>query len=251
MSYIQKDFKVISNTQLADGIFEMIIDCPEVASMSRPGQFINITCGEKVLRRPISICRITDKTLTIVFQVKGDGTKWLSERKADDTVNILGPLGNGFDLTNVGKAVFIGGGIGVPPMLQSCLSYEGPKDVILGFRAQNNIILDERFVCDNLYIATEDGSVGTKGYVTDILKDIISDCDVIFSCGPIPMLRSIAKLAEDNNKLCYISMEERMGCGIGACLSCACKVKKNEEEDFFHVCKHGPVFNATEVSFDG
>lgn len=250
MSYIQKDFKIISNTQLTDGIFETVFDCPELAKQAVAGQFLNIACGEKVLRRPISICRITDTTLTIVYQVKGEGTLWLSQRKSGDVINILGPLGNGFDLSEKGKAVFIGGGIGVPPMLQSCLDYKGDKKVILGFRGSNNVILKDAFDAD-VYIATEDGSVGTKGYVTDVLKDLIGDTDVIFACGPMPMLKAIAKMAEENNTLCFISMEERMGCGIGACLSCACKVKKNGEEDYFHVCKHGPVFNATEVSFDG
>ncbi len=250
MSYIQKDFKIISNKKLADGIFETVFECPELAEMAKAGQFLNIACGEKVLRRPISICRITDTTLTIVYQAKGEGTLWLSQRNEGELINILGPLGNGFDLSEKGKAVFIGGGIGVPPMLQSCLDYKGEKQVILGFRGADNVILSDAFDAE-VQVATEDGSVGTKGYVTDILKDIIADIDVVFACGPIPMLKAIAKMAEDNNKLCFVSMEERMGCGIGACLSCACKVKKNGEEDYFHVCKHGPVFNATEVSFDG
>lgn len=249
MKYNTSNAKLIKKEEIAKGIFDFILECPELAEKAQAGQFAHIAVPGKTLRRPISICDATAETLRIVFQVKGEGTEILSQSKVGDEIDILAPLGHGFTIPEGKKVAFVGGGIGVPPMLYSAKQATDAV-AVLGFRNKDAVILTEDFekVCSKVYVATDDGSAGIHGFTTDILKDIINDVDMICSCGPTPMLKAIAYLCKEYNKPCQVSLEERMGCGIGACLVCACKtLDKNGNVEHSHVCKKGPVYNAEEV----
>lgn len=250
-------YKIKSIEKINSTTFSFVIDCKSLAKDSWCGRFVNILCDGKTLRRPISISEIDEEngTITIVFEIRGEGTAWLATRKVGDELDILGPLGNGFFPDKSKKAIFIGGGIGTPPMLGACQDYGENSIAILGFRGKENVILKEKFetACEKVYVTTNDGSFGTKGFVTDVLKPLLEEDNsaVVYACGPMPMLKGIAKMCEDFSAECYVSLEQRMGCGVGACLVCACKTKENDGEHFRHVCKNGPIFNAKEVVFDG
>lgn len=251
MKYDAQPFELVKNQEIAEGIFDWTVKNPQLSSLAVPGQFAHVAVPGKTLRRPISICDADKNTLRLVFQVKGEGTEIMSQQKVGTMVDIIAPLGNGFNIDKGKRYCFIGGGIGVPPMLYSAKSSENPL-VITGFRNKNLVILQEDFknAGAELILTTDDGSAGVNGFVTDVLKDKINEIDEICACGPMPMLRAISQVARGNNKPCQISLEERMGCGVGACLVCACKVKKaNGNEEYLHVCKNGPVFNSEEVVF--
>ena len=253
---IQEICRAASNTRLGEGLYQLVLDAPQIAAAAQCGQFVHIACGEgNLLRRPISICEAGEGRLRIVFQVKGEGTRWLADRKEGDTLDVLGPLGHGFDTAALGaRPVLIGGGIGVPPMLQTvkCAKAAGAAPrAILGFRNQGAVILEEDFraVCET-FVTTDDGSYARHGFVTDVLKELVADATGVAACGPKPMLKAIAAIAKQAGLPCQVSMEERMGCGIGACLVCACALKaENGETRYGHVCKDGPVFNAEEVEW--
>jgi len=249
MKYNVCNARLIKREEIAKGIFDFLVECPELAGKAQAGQFAHIAVPGKTLRRPISICDATDTTLRIVFQIKGEGTKILSKTKVGEDINILAPLGHGFTIPKGKKTAFVGGGIGVPPMLYSAKQASNAV-AILGFRNKNAIILENDFraVCDKVYVATDDGSYGIHGFTTDILKEIIDDVDMVCSCGPTPMLKIVSQICAEHNKPCQVSLEERMGCGIGACLVCACKtLDENGNIEHSHVCKKGPVYNAEEV----
>lgn len=251
----QKSYKILSTEKLNNTTFSFVISCPELAEESWCGRFVNVLCGEKTLRRPISISEIDKQngTITIVFEVRGDGTKWMSERKAGDELDILGPLGNGFFPDKTKRGIFIGGGIGCPPMLGAAKEYGSDAEVILGFRSQENAILTDKFksVAKRVEITTNDGTIGAKGFVTDVLKNMVQNGEnaVVYACGPTPMLKSVAALCKEKNIKCYVSLEQRMACGIGACLCCAQKTRDEDGEHMKHVCKNGPVFDSEEVVF--
>lgn len=254
---IQAYFKIQSVEQLNRTTYSFVIDCPALAKESWCGRFVNILCGEKPLRRPISISEIDGErgTITIVFEVRGEGTAWLAAKKAGEELSILGPLGNGFFPDKDKPAVFIGGGIGCPPMLGAAQDYGANAEAILGFRSVEQVILLEKFkqCCRSVSVTTNDGSYGKKGFVTDVLKDKLQenpDC-VVYACGPMPMLKGVAAMCRERNVQCFVSLEQRMGCGIGACLTCACKTHEKDGEHMRHVCKNGPVFPAEEVDFNG
>lgn len=257
MKYIQDDFKILTVNKLNSAAFDFTIEAPEIAERAKAGQFVNILCDGKTLRRPISLCGIDKSkgTIRIVFEVRGEGTLWLSERKEGDIINVLGPLGNGFPADEkYENVVFVGGGIGVPPLLETSKVYGKKADAILGFRSKSALILEDDFkeVCENVYVTTDDGSYGHHGFVTDILKERLEKpCDAVFACGPGPMLKNVAAMAEAKGIPCFVSLEERMGCGIGACLVCACKTKEKDGEHYRHVCKNGPVFDSREVVWNG
>ena len=253
---IQEICRAASNTRLGEGLYQLVLDAPQIAAAAQCGQFVHIACGEgNLLRRPISICEAGEGRLRIVFQVKGEGTRWLAARKAGDTLDVLGPLGHGFDTAALGaRPVLLGGGIGVPPMLQTvkCAKAAGAAPrAILGFRNKGAVILEEDFraVCET-FVTTDDGSYARHGFVTDVLQELVADATGVAACGPKPMLKAIAAIAKQAGLPCQVSMEERMGCGIGACLVCACALKaENGETRYGHVCKDGPVFNAEEVEW--
>ena len=247
---------VLSQEQIADQIFSMWLKTEQIAKEAVPGQFISVYSNDsgRMLPRPISICEMDKEkgALRIVYRVAGKGTEEFSCCKAGDTLDILGPLGNGFPLERCPegpKAFLIGGGIGIPPMVQLSKELQGEVQVVAGYR--DELFLTEELKANGtLYLATEDGSAGTKGNVLDCIRENGLTADVIYACGPTPMLRAIKSYAEEHQIDCWISMEERMACGIGACLACVCKSKEIDDHSKVHnkrICKEGPVFHAQDV----
>ena len=251
----QKKIKaaVYSQVQLAEGIFSMWLGAGEMAKAAVPGQFIAVYPNDsaRLLPRPISICE-TDpekELLRIVYRVAGEGTKELSSCRAGDTLSIMGPLGNGFPLKDK-KALLIGGGIGIPPMLELAKALSCEKTAVLGYRDSQTFLAEEIGKYAGLAVATEDGSAGTKGTVLDAIKAQGLKADIIYACGPTPMLRALKEYAAKEGIECWISLEERMACGVGACLGCVCHSKDVDAHSNVRnkrVCKDGPVFLADEV----
>ncbi len=249
----QQTAKIVSQTMLADGIFDMELQAEEIAAQAKPGQFISVYVNDKskILPRPISICGIDAEKgiLRIVYRIAGEGTKQMSSYQKGDSVKILGPLGNGFTMKK-DRAILIGGGIGIPPMLELAKQLDGPKSIVLGYRDSQMFLKDEFEAYGDVFVSTEDGSVGTKGNVIDAIKEQGVEGNVIYACGPTPMLKGIQAYAAENGIEAQISLEERMACGIGACLACVCQSKEADEHSHVcnkRVCKDGPVFDAREV----
>ncbi len=244
--------------QLADGIFSMWL-CTKAAREARPGQFISMYTndGSKLLPRPISICEIdkAGELLRVVYRVTGSGTgtEQFSRMASGDSLWIIAPLGNGFPLERAaGKRVLLlGGGIGVPPILELAKQIGcKKKQIVLGYRDSQLFLKDEFENTGSLYISTEDGSVGTRGNVMDAIRANDLDADVIYACGPAPMLRAVKAYAMNREIECYLSLEERMACGIGACLACVCAAKEKDGHSNVknkRICKDGPVFASAEV----
>lgn len=246
---------VMSQEKIAEGIYSLWIQTEMIADEAKPGQFVSVYSADKsrMLPRPISICEIDKekRALRLVYRVAGKGTEEFSHLKEGDSVDVMGPLGNGFPLERAkDRRVFLmGGGIGVPPMVETAKELEAEKIIIAGYCDELflNKELEEN---GNLYIATEDGSCGTKGNVLNAIAANRLKADVIFACGPTPMLRAIKAYALENGIECWISMEEKMACGIGACLACVCKSKEVDAHSHVNnkrICKDGPVFLCTEV----
>lgn len=246
---------VITKTAcIGTGIYEMWFKSGNMAKAAKPGQFVSVYSndGSRLLPRPISICRIENDELRIVYRVVGKGTDEFSKLSVGEELDVQGPLGNGYDIDAPyasKKAILFGGGIGIPPMLEFAKQLKCEKDIVLGYR--DELFLNEEFEqYGRVTIATEDGSCGTRGNVLDAVKANGIEGDVIYACGPTPMLRAIKAYALENNIECYISLEEKMACGIGACLACVCKTKEKDEHSQVNntrICKEGPVFNAKEV----
>lgn len=248
--------RIEQNRKLAEGFYELILHAPQIVQRADCGQFVHVACTGKMLRRPLSICELDGEKglLRLVYQVRGEGTSWLSTQSAGDCLDVLGPLGQGFRLPKAQHPVFVGGGLGVPPLLEAAKRCGNKKaSALLGFRTADVAILTEDFasVCHETLLASDDGSIGRKGLVTDLLKEKIAagECDYIAACGPVPMLRAVAQIAVEKKIPCEVSLEERMGCGMGACLVCVCRIQRAGEEDYLRVCKDGPVFWAQEVVF--
>lgn len=249
--------QIVSQECIGKDIYSMWLSAGEIAANAVPGQFVSLYSrnGSRILPRPISICEIDKekKMLRLVYRVTGQntGTEEFSRLHARVSIETMGPLGNGFPLQEaMGKKVFlIGGGIGIPPMLETAKQIQGEKQIILGYR--DELFLDKEFEAfGKVYIATEDGSSGTKGNVLDAIRENGLEAEVIFACGPAPMLRAVKAYAGERDIPCWISMEERMACGIGACLACVCGSKEIDSHSLVHnkrVCKDGPVFLSTEV----
>ena len=256
MAKLKMKSTVIEQKMIADGICSLWLDAKEVAVQAKPGQFISVYSNDKsrVLPRPISICEIDREkgTLRIVYRVVGKGTEEFSKAEAGDSFEILGPLGNGFPIEEAKgkKVLMIGGGIGVPPMLQTAKEIEGEAIIVSGYRNQDLFLKEELESAGTLFIATEDGSVGTKGNVVDAIRENQIKADMMFACGPKPMLRALKNYALEKGIPCWISMEEKMACGVGACLACVCQSKDVDSHSHVHnkrICKDGPVFLSTEV----
>lgn len=247
---------ITSQVMLSEGIYSMWLAFPkeaDVAAAAVPGQFISLYCqdGSRMLPRPISICEIDrkERMLRVVYRIAGKGTEEFARKNAGDTIEVVGPLGNGFSKKE-GKSILIGGGIGIPPMLALAESLSGKISVVLGYR-DGNLFLKEAFEpYADVYISTEDGSVGTKGNVIDAIKENHLTADTIYACGPLPMLKGVKEFAAENNIEAQISLEEKMACGIGACLGCVCQSKEIDEHSNVknkRVCKDGPVFDARQI----
>lgn len=246
---------VYSQKELAADIYDIWIST-DLALQAKPGQFISVypQNASTLLPRPISICEVDrrNKRLRIVYRVAGKGTKEFSTYHDGQAISILGTLGNGFPLEEgKGKKVFLmGGGIGIPPMLQLSKELDADKQIILGYRNDELFLKEDLDKNGTVYIATEDGSAGTKGNVMDAIRENALDADVIFACGPMPMLRAIKQYAEEKGIPAFISLEEKMACGVGACLGCVCKTKEKDHHSHVNnsrICTDGPVFEAREV----
>ncbi len=236
-------YEITENKPLTADIYKMVL-AGETGEITAPGQFINIQLDGFYLRRPISICDYDEKTITIIYKVVGEGTLAMSKLAAGEKLDVLCGLGNGFDASKSGNnAVLIGGGVGVPPLYNLCkkLINDGKNvTVILGFNTASEIFYKAEFEAlgAKVLVSTVDGSEGTKGFVTDILKDL--DYDYFYTCGPMPMFKAIEKIAATSGQY---SFEERMGCGFGACMGCSCKTKYG----YKRICRDGPVLEREEI----
>lgn len=238
---------------LSEGIYSLWIKEQTIAKEAKPGQFISFFSkdGSRLLPRPISICEINKEegTLRVVFRVVGFGTKEFSQLKEGETVEVMGALGNGFTLEGK-KAILIGGGIGIPPMLELAKSLSIEKSIVLGYRTNDLFLKNEFETYGDVYVSTEDGTVGTKGNVIDAIIEHRIEGDIIFACGPTPMLKGIKAYAQEHGIKAQLSLEEKMACGIGACLACVCKSKEKDQHTNVNnkrICKDGPVFYADEI----
>lgn len=246
---------IIRQEEIAKDVFDLWLET-DMAEGTVPGQFVAIYPRNQatLLPRPISVCEVNqEKTrIRLVYRILGKGTKEFSTYRAGEEISILGSIGNGFPLEE-GKGkrtLLIGGGIGIPPMLQLAKELDADKTILLGFRDQELFLDQELSAYGLVYIATENGAVGTKGNVMDIIAEKDLKADIIYACGPLPMLKAIKEYAAEHKIKAYLSLEEKMACGIGACLGCVCKTTKVDHHSHVHnarVCTEGPVFEAEEV----
>ncbi len=247
--YTQVKFcKIVGKREIAKNQVELLLENETLAKEAQPGQFVHINIGsdKHILRRPISICDAYDNITRIVFEIKGDGTEILSKKSVGEIIDLLGPLGTGFTVKKDAKAVVLGGGLGSFPLLYLAKNLTNPK-VFLGFRDKEMVCMEEDFAaCGETVIATDNGTYGYNGFAINAAKEAMEDCDIIYACGPTPMLKAVKMIAQEKGIKAEISMEQRMGCGIGACLVCVCKTKSGYDK----VCQKGPVFDASEVEFE-
>lgn len=255
--------KIVKKEQLKEDIYKYSIEANQIAKDAKPGQFIEIRVLDNIeplLRRPISIYNIEKETgiVEFIFQVKGKGTEILAKREVGEELDVIGALGYGtFEVKDYENVAIIGGGIGIFPLYELAKELKEKTNthvhIYIGFRSKDFIVLEEEFkrVSDELTITTDDGSYGIKGFSIDELK---KDAEAktpnkIFACGPLPMLKAVQEFSISKDIPCEISLEEKMGCGIGACLGCAVKTARSPKDapEYWHVCKAGPVFNAKDV----
>ncbi len=266
----QLEVKITENKRIAQGFYKMRLGSAYLAKNSKPGQFIEIKCsgsGEVLLRRPLGVHRILNGGIEVLYEVIGRGTELLSHKRPGDTIDVIGPLGNGFSFTRSTvhgpqSIVLVAGGVGIAPLvaLAENLAYsvqriayrKNPRIyVLIGAKTGNHILCVDEFKklgCEVL-ISTEDGSKGKKGLVTELLKHLLNAIRyplnaTIYACGPAAMLKTVAKIAEAKRVPCQVSMEERMACGVGVCLGCPVKAKSG---GYKMVCKDGPVFDSEEI----
>ncbi|MGI6012126.1 MAG: dihydroorotate dehydrogenase electron transfer subunit [Ruminococcus sp.] len=247
--------RVLSQEMISPEIYSLWVKTDRIADEALPGQFVTLYSkdGSRMLPRPISLCEIDKEqgSIRLVYRIAGEGTKEFSRLQAGDEIEVMGPLGNGFPMEEArGKRVLLmGGGIGIPPMVETAKQLEGEVSVAAGYR-DALFLTEELSRYGNLYIATEDGSSGTKGNVLDAVREKKIESDLIFACGPKPMLKAIKAYAQEHQIPCWVSMEEKMACGIGACLACTCQSAEVDGHSHVknkRVCKDGPVFLASEV----
>ena len=238
-------YKVVANEPLTSDVWRMVLE-GDTQWITRPGQFVNIELEGLYLRRPISICDWSETTITIIYKVVGRGTEQMSRMSEGQELDVLTGLGNGFDAdVECQKPLLVGGGVGVPPLyrLAKELIARGRKvSVVLGFNTSKEIFYAEEFraLGADVYVSTADGSVGTKGFVTDAIRENGIDFDFFYSCGPLPMLKALCDCTTVSGEL---SFEERMGCGFGACMGCSCKTLAGNKR----ICKDGPVMKREEI----
>lgn len=268
---VQTIAEIQSNKRIATEHHKMSLLCPEIATNAKPGQFVHIKCSEgydPFLRRPFSVHRTSGKQIEILYKVIGKGTALLSKMKPGETVDILGPLGNDFSVDEKIKlAIIIAGGYGVAPLLSLCeaITNKNPRDVkniyvLLGARNKECLLSEDSFkeLGVEVRIASEDGSCGTHGLVTDLLTNLLEDAKIrpilketcAYSCGPTPMLKAVAGIAHKYGISSQASLESHMGCGIGACLCCVIKVKTKDGCTYKRVCKDGPIFDTEKIIWE-
>ena len=252
--------KLIKKEKLLEGLYKFSVEAKEIVETAKPGNFVEIKVNETLdpfLRRPISIYNLDKENgvLEFIFQVRGNGTNILAKKEVGDLIDIIGPLGSGtFKFDNKKSIAIIGGGIGIFPLYELAKSLKGKAKKVsmyMGFRNKDLVTLEKEFsdVVDELVLTTDDGTYMKKGYAIDYLKEDHekNNFDVIFACGPTPMLKAVKSFGEEKAIYTEISLEERMGCGVGACLGCATKILTEDGFKYGHVCKDGPVFDATRV----
>lgn len=245
------DAVIVSQQELMHDVFSLVVKVPELIRLARPGQFVQlrILTGAFVLRRPVGIAAVDniEGTMTFIYRVVGKGTKALAELNAGDVINVLGPLGHGF-ATEAKRPLIVGGGMGLSPVLFYAASLQGQADVLMGGKNKAELFWRKLYAgkVQNIYCTTDDGSYGTKGFTTTLLPKLLQEnaYDLVVVCGPEVMMRGVAKIAQEHNVRCQVSLEKRMGCGLGACLSCSLDTTAGERKK---VCKDGPVFEAGEV----
>jgi len=283
----QLKIEIIENKRIAQGFYKMRLGSAYLAKNSKPGQFVEIKCsdlGEVLLRRPLGVHRILNGGIEVLYEVVGKGTKCLSARKEGEYLDIIGPLGNGFTINQQTskpanqQTILIAGGVGVAPLValaeklacsvQRIACRKNPKIyVLIGAKTRNHILCEDDFkkISCEVLVSTEDGSMGYRGLITDLLNKELNQQTgkpanqktIIYACGPAAMLKTVAKIAEAKRVPCQVSMEERMACGVGVCLGCPIKVHttstqyaiRNTQYTYKMVCKDGPVFNAKEIAW--
>lgn len=255
MGQTQSIYTVSDLKPVASDVFLITFHAPEIAEAAKPGQFVHIKCGHsRPLRRPFGIADVSGDKLTVIFEVRGEGTRWLASRHVGRRVDIFGPLGNGFS-RNDGNILLVGGGLGASPLLYTARTAKGSSKAVLGFGSRARVILQDEFeeACGIVFVTTDDGSYGLRGTVVKPVRDLLRNesFDAVLACGPVPMLKAVSEVAEHYEIPCEVSLEERMGCGIGACVVCACKTVKDGEERMSRVCRDGPVFDSREVMWNG
>ena len=242
---------VVSNSEVMPGVFLIWLESPQIASIAKPGQFVMVKCGEdNLLRRPFSIHQVDDKMaiLAILFSMVGKGTQWLSRRQASDRIDLLGPLGNGYTIAPIAKNLLLaGGGIGIAPLpfLARIAQERGCSvTLLLGATTAGQLYPSNLLPSETKCItATDDGTTGVKGFITDLLPEHINFADQVFACGPSPMYRAMAQMPELKGKPVQVSLEARMGCGFGVCYGCTVKTRQGLKQ----VCQDGPVFNLDDI----
>ena len=247
---------VESNACLMQDVFALTLRLPADGDAACPGQFVNVYLadGAHLLPRPISVCRQEGDVLTLVYRTVGEGTRHMANLPVGAALKVSSPLGNGYALPEKGHVLLVGGGVGVPPLLETayaCRAKGLTVTAALGYR--DALFLAEEFkqACDGLYIATEDGSTGFHGNAVELLRTLeLPGNTTVLSCGPKPMLRALAAFCAEKGLPLQVSLEERMGCGYGACVGCVCKLRQNGETVQKRVCKDGPVFDGSEVIFE-
>lgn len=246
---------ILEQREISEQIYSLWLHADDIVREARPGQFVSVYCRDesRLLPRPISICELDKESgrLRLVYRAVGAGTQEFSSYGPGETLELVGPLGNGFPLDKgYEKPLLIGGGIGVPPMVELAKWLPGDKTIVSGYRNGALFLKEELSRNAALYVATEDGSAGTKGNVLDAVRENRIEADAIFACGPAPMLRALKAYAAEQGIDCYLSLEERMACGIGACLACVCTSKDVDAHTNVknkRICKDGPVFAAEEI----
>jgi dihydroorotate dehydrogenase electron transfer subunit len=266
---IQGKFRILANKKVGRDYCKMLISAAPIAQVARPGQFIHLLCEDAtdpLLRRPFSLHRFSRQNLQILYKIIGFGTNLLAKKQKGDKIDILGPLGNGFNIERPkgvpsasggkSKGILIAGGMGVAPLLALAerLAQDNDILVLIGARTSLELLCAKEFrrLGVRLKLATDNGSLGHKGPVTDLLNKLLSQSTIdyklstIYACGPNPMLKAVAVIAKRHKITAYGSLEERMACGMGACLGCAVKTRTGYQR----VCKDGPVFNLDEIEWD-
>ena len=247
---------VISIKKIGEGIFDLRVAEPGIAKDAKPGQFVCLYSddGAHLLPRPISICEKDDESVRLVFRIAGYGTKEFSEKKPGDTVRILGPIGNPYP-EFAQDLIVVGGGIGIPPMLylaRKCKEAGLKVTTVLGYRDKNTFLDEEFRAYGDVVIATDNGDLGVHGTVVDAIREKGLDVSLVCACGPMPMLKGLSKYVLEKGGRCYVSLEERMACGVGACLGCITKTKQVDGHSHVknqRICTEGPVFDASELDW--
>ena len=244
------------NERVAEGFYRMRVESAPLAKEAKPGRFVEVRCGggyEPLLRRPLGIHRIHDDGIEMLYEVVGTGTEILSTKKAGEALDILGPLGNGFTTDTKGPVVLVAGGVGVAPLMALAEAFAGRRaglEVFIGAKTKTHILCENEFkkTGAKTFVATEDGSKGQRGLITELLQKRLDDhTATIYACGPTAMLKAVALLARKESLPCQVSLEERMACGVGVCLGCPVKMKASGA--YKMVCKDGPVFNAEDIAW--